>query len=186
LAGGNPHGNRKHNRELCQSFIGHKANKIHLIRPNLCIHGHLPSSSRICHSGISRQNLDYEHIPFLAIYDLLNLVFPSNKVILEEMTGPDKPWDDLHHKSYSLPELRRIEAREFITTMNGDALCPVNPLATHGIYVERNMESIAETIPIDNSITLGIVENIFVDADCSPEEIQIYTELFGEFRDVFS
>jgi hypothetical protein len=30
------------------------------------------------------------------------------------------------------------------------------------------------------------VENIFVGADCSPEEIQIYTDLFKEFRDVFA
>jgi hypothetical protein len=30
------------------------------------------------------------------------------------------------------------------------------------------------------------MENIFVGADYSPEEIQIYTDLFKEFRDVFS
>jgi hypothetical protein len=30
------------------------------------------------------------------------------------------------------------------------------------------------------------VENIFVGEDCSPEEIQIYTDLFKEFRDVFA
>jgi hypothetical protein len=111
----------------------------------------------------------------------LDLVFPFDEVILEAMTGPDRPWDDLHHKSYFLPELKRIEAGEFITTMNGDAPCLVNPLATHKIYAEGNMESIAETIPIDISRTPGIVENIFVGADCSPEEIQIYTELFKEF-----
>jgi hypothetical protein len=48
------------------------------------------------------------------------------------------------------------------------------------------MESIAETIPIDISRTPGVVENVFVGADCSPEEIQIYIELFKEFHDVFS
>jgi hypothetical protein len=46
----------------------------------------------------------------LATYDPLELVFPSNEVILEAMTGPDKPWDDLHHRSYFLPDLKRIEA----------------------------------------------------------------------------
>jgi hypothetical protein len=30
------------------------------------------------------------------------------------------------------------------------------------------------------------VENVFVGADCSPREIQLYTDLFKEFRDVFS
>jgi hypothetical protein len=67
----------------------------------------------------------------LTTYDPLDLVFPSDEVILEAMTGPDRPWDDLHHRSYFLPELKRIEAGEFITTMNGDAPCPVNPLAMH-------------------------------------------------------
>jgi hypothetical protein len=33
-------------------------------------------------------------------------------------------------------------------------------------------------IPIDISRIPGIMENIFVGADCSPEEIQIYTDLF--------
>ena len=30
------------------------------------------------------------------------------------------------------------------------------------------------------------MENFFVRADCSPKEIQIYTDLFKEFRDVFA
>jgi hypothetical protein len=68
----------------------------------------------------------------LATQDPLDLVFPSDEVILEAMTGPDRPWDDLHHRSYFLPELRRIEAGEFVMTMNGDIPCPINPLAMHG------------------------------------------------------
>jgi hypothetical protein len=62
------------------------------------------------------------------------LIFPSDEVILEAMTGPGRPWDDLHHRSYFLPELRRIEVREFFFTMNGDIPCPINPLATHRVY----------------------------------------------------
>jgi hypothetical protein len=30
------------------------------------------------------------------------------------------------------------------------------------------------------------VENVFVGADCSLKEIQVYTDLFKEFHDVFS
>jgi hypothetical protein len=30
------------------------------------------------------------------------------------------------------------------------------------------------------------VENVFVGENCSPEEIQIYTDLFKEFHDIFS
>jgi len=66
-----------------------------------------------------------------------------------------------------------VEAREFTTTMNGDVTFPINPLATHKIYVEGNMASIAEMIPIEISKTHGIVENVFVGADCSPDEIQV-------------
>jgi hypothetical protein len=53
--------------------------------------------------------------------DYLDLVFPSNEEIIEAMTSPDKPWDDLHHRSYFLPELRRIEAvtREKLSMAKG-------------------------------------------------------------------
>jgi hypothetical protein len=40
----------------------------------------------------------------------LDLVLPYDEAIIEALTGPDRPWDDLHHRSYFLPELRRIEA----------------------------------------------------------------------------
>jgi hypothetical protein len=46
--------------------------------------------------------------------------------------------------------------------------------------------SIAKMIPIDISRTPGIMENVFIRVDCSPEEIQIYTYLFKELCDVFS
>jgi hypothetical protein len=111
---------------------------------------------------------------------------PSDEAVIEAMTSPDKPWEDLHHRSYFLPELSRIEAGEFIVTMMGDQSCPINILATHEIYVEGNMETITETIPINISRNLGIMENVFVGADCSPEEIQIYTDLFKEFCDIFA
>jgi hypothetical protein len=56
----------------------------------------------------------------------------------------------------------------------------------HVVYVEGNMETIFEKIPIDISRTPGVMENIFVRVDFSPEEIQIYMNLFKEFCDVFS
>jgi hypothetical protein len=75
---------------------------------------------------------------------------------------------------------------EFVLTVNGDSACPINPLATHKVYVEGNMASITTKIPIDISKTPGIVENVFIGVDFSLEEIQTYTELFKEFCDVFS
>jgi hypothetical protein len=59
--------------------------------------------------------------------------------------------------------------------MNGDRPCPINPMAMHGIYPKGNMESIVENIPINISKTPGVVENVFIGADFSPKEIQIYT-----------
>jgi hypothetical protein len=116
----------------------------------------------------------------------LDLVLPSDEEIIEAMTSPDKPWDDLHHRSYFLLELRRIEAGEFTLTMTGDRSCPINPLAMHTVYAEGNMAAIAEMIPIDISRTPGITENVLVGVDFSPEEIRIYTDLFKEFCDIFS
>jgi hypothetical protein len=111
---------------------------------------------------------------------------PSDEAIIEALTSPYKPWDDLHHRSYFLPELGRIEAGEFVLTMTGYRPCPINPLAMHIVYVEGNMETITKTIPIDISRTLGVVENVFVGVDFSPEEIRIYTYLFKKFCNVFS
>jgi hypothetical protein len=62
----------------------------------------------------------------------------------------------------------------------------VVPLDTHNIYAEGNMASISPTIQIDISRTPGKVENVNIDANCSPEEIAIYIDLFKEFRDIFA
>jgi hypothetical protein len=69
--------------------------------------------------------------------------------------------------------------------MTRDQPCPINLLATQEIYAEGNMATIAETIPINISRNPGVVENVFIAVDFFPEEIQIYTDLFKEFHDVF-
>jgi hypothetical protein len=51
----------------------------------------------------------------------------------------------------------------------------------HGIYAKGNMASISPTVSIDISCTPGKIENVNIGADCSPEEILIYTNLFKEF-----
>jgi hypothetical protein len=122
----------------------------------------------------------------LANVDLLDLVLPFDEAVIKAMTSPDKPWEDLHHRSYFLPELSRIEAREFTVTMTGDQRCPINLLATQAIYAKGNMVTITKTIPINISRNPGIMENVFIGVDCSLEEIQIYMDLFKEFCDVFA
>jgi hypothetical protein len=59
-------------------------------------------------------------------------------------------------------------------------------LDTHGIYVEGNMVNISPTIMIDISRILGKFKNVYIGVDCSLGEIQIYTDLFKQFHDVFT
>jgi hypothetical protein len=87
----------------------------------------------------------------LANIDSLDLVLPFDEVVIEAMTSLEKPWEDLHHRSYFLPELSRIEVGEFTVTMTGDQPFPINLLATQEIYAEGNMATITETIPINIS-----------------------------------
>jgi hypothetical protein len=111
----------------------------------------------------------------LASIDSLDLVFPSDEAVIKEMTSLDKPWEDLHHRSYFLPELSRIEAGEFSITMTRDHPCPINLLATQEIYAEGNMVTITATIPINISRTPGIIDNVFVGAYSSPRRFQAST-----------
>ena len=97
------------------------------------------------------------------------------------MNGSNKPWDDLHHHSYFLPELERIKQVDFRSSLSEIVGHAVVPLDMHDIYAEGNMTSISPTIQIDISHTLGKVENVNISADCSPEEISIYTKIFKEF-----
>ena len=68
----------------------------------------------------------------------------------------------------------------------GDVDTPINPLPREGIFAEGNMINISATIPINISANPNIVENVHIGANCSLEEIVIYTALFKEFRDVFA
>ena len=48
------------------------------------------------------------------------------------------------------------------------------------------MENIFVTIPINISAKPNIMENVYIGANCSLEEIAIYTALFKDFCDVFA
>jgi hypothetical protein len=98
--------------------------------------------------------------------------------ILDAMSGPDRPWDDMHHRSYFLPKLVTIEQDEFRSTLSEMVGHVVVPLDTHGVYDKGNMENIYPTFTIDISRTPGKIENIYIGANCSPEEIHIYIDLF--------
>ena len=61
-----------------------------------------------------------------------------------------------------------------------------SPVTTHNVFAEGNMSNISKTIPINISKIPGKIENILIGADCSPDEIELYTTLFKDFRDVFA
>jgi hypothetical protein len=99
-------------------------------------------------------------------HDFLDENFPSDKSIIEAMNGFEKPWDDMHHRSYFLPELERIKQYDFQSTLSEIVDHTVVPLDTHDIYDEGNMESIYPTIRVDISHTPGKIENVNIGADC--------------------
>jgi hypothetical protein len=67
--------------------------------------------------------------------------------------------------------------------MTGDRSCHTNLLDTHKIYAKGNMATISEMTPINISRTPGVIDNVFVGAYSSPEEMpginpqRVYHEL---------
>ena len=64
------------------------------------------------------------------------MVLPSDEAILESMSGRDKICEDIHHRSYFLPELSRIENQEFHVRLSEDVDIPINPLPREGVFAE--------------------------------------------------
>jgi hypothetical protein len=98
-------------------------------------------------------------------HDCLDEIFPSDEAIIEATNGFDKPWDDMHHRSYFLPDLARIEQDDFRSTLSEIVGHTVVPLDTHIIYAEGNMKSISSTVTIDVSHTPGKIESVHIDVD---------------------
>ena len=106
------------------------------------------------------------------------MFLPSDETILEAMCRWDNICEDIHHRSYFLPELSRIKNQEFHMRLASDVDAPINPLPREGIFAEGNMENISATIPINISANPNVLENVHIDANYSPKEISIYTALF--------
>jgi hypothetical protein len=71
--------------------------------------------------------------------DHLYETLPLDEAFIEAMNGFDRPWDDIHHRSYFLPELARIEQDDFRSTLSKIVGHAIVPLDTHDIYAEGNM-----------------------------------------------
>jgi len=139
--------------------------------------------------AFSSRALDsYVHSPWLrddATSDPLQEIFPSDEAIIETMSLEEPPWLDHHHRSSFLPA-----PQDMLTCLERFAPCLASqPLQTPiQIYQvsEGNMGNITQTQPIDISAKPGIVEHIHIGVTCTLEEIQLYTDLFREFWDVFA
>ena len=89
------------------------------------------------------------------------MVFPSDESILEAMCGYDKIYEYLHHRSYFLPDLSRIENQEFHM---------------------RLVEDVVSTNILPNN---DVIETMHTDANSLLEKISIYTALLKEFHDAY-
>ena len=54
------------------------------------------------------------------------------------------------------------------------------------MFVEVNLSNISATIPINISSDPKVTVNLLIRANCSPEEIQVYTTLLKEYRSIFA
>jgi hypothetical protein len=120
--------------------------------------------------------------------------FQCDEEILEELQGPDSPWDALHHRALFLPQealmppshnpVYAVETKDFIPSGPIDWFN--NPIPAPDAFEEGNLANISPTIKIDISIKPGIVEEIIIGAACTPQEIAAYKALFQEYRDIFA
>jgi hypothetical protein len=108
-------------------------------------------------------------------FDYILRVFPSDEYIMEMLSIDEVPWDDNHHRSSFLPSLDEIE--KDIHSIFPDSVVDSrqSPILTQDTTSEGNLGNISSTISIDISIKEGIVENVHLDANCFPKEVEAYT-----------
>ena len=105
---------------------------------------------------------------------------------MEFMSLDEIPWKDNHHQSSFLPNYQMVEIH-FETMVSSDIVnTPRSLVLIHDVESEGNLSNIFKTILVDISVKNGVVKNIQMGQNCSSSEIESYTSLFREFRDVFT
>src|SRR5713226_7452046 len=99
------------------------------------------------------------------------MFFPSDEAILEAMSGIEKPWEELLHRSYFLPKLDHLECDDFREIISEKVGSPVVPLSSPSQIAEGNLANLSATIPINISRDHGKIG---------------YTEQFKEFQYMFT
>ena len=97
------------------------------------------------------------------------------------MSVNDLPWKDDHHRSSFFPDIQNMEDRLSSMVPSEITTSTQNPILTRHVLSEGIMGNTIETHPIDISVKPGVVENIHIGINCSPEEVTSYTALFKEF-----
>jgi hypothetical protein len=118
--------------------------------------------------------------------DYISKIFPSDESSMEMLSIDDVPWDDNHHRSSFLLPLEEIHQDIHSVFPSNVTNAPQSPILTQDTLSEGNMGNISTMIIIDISIKEGVVENINLGANCTPEEVVSYTALFKELCDVFA
>ena len=93
-------------------------------------------------------------------HDFLDDVFSLDEAIIEAMSRVEPPWEELHHRSYFLPELDRMECDDFREILSEKIGSLVVPLSSPGPMANGNMANLSPTIPINISRNPGKVENV--------------------------
>ena len=102
-------------------------------------------------------------------------------ISLEDLT-----WSDGHHRSSFMPCLRAMSNYLERFALHVPSLPLQMPIFTHEVFSDGNLGKITQTMPIDISVKLGVVENIHIGVTYSPDEIEVYNSLFREFCDIFT
>jgi hypothetical protein len=111
-------------------------------------------------------------------FDYISHIFLSDESIMEMLSIAEVPWDDNHHRSSFLPPLEEIQEGIHSIFPIDVVDSPQSPILTHDTISEGNLGNISSMVAIDILIKEGIVENIHLGANCSPEEVASYTTLF--------
>ena len=122
--------------------------------------------------------------------DLSHRLFFNDEEILEALTTPKYPWEDMHHCSFFLPEELVSQSDQFFMEtkyfIHGKFDWFKNPILAPDAFEEENMANISPTIKINISTNPDIVEEIKLGASNSLEEVAFYKALFQEFRGIFA
>ena len=110
--------------------------------------------------------------------DLSLCFFCNDEEILEALTAPEYPWDNMHHHSFFLPEELVSQSYQFYFEtkdfIHGKFDWFKNPIPAPDSF-EANISPI---IKINISTNPEMVEEIMLGASCSSEEATSYKSLF--------